>query len=84
MLSNMKVATVREVQHHLAEVLARVAKGEEVRITRRGATIARILPPDGPPPGEWPDFVGRARAVWGSKPPGPRLSELVDEDRGRT
>lgn len=81
-LSNMKVATVRQVQHHLAEVLAQVERGEEVRVTRRGTTIARIVPPEAALPKAWPDFVARARAVWGTKPRGPKLSDLVDEDRG--
>ncbi len=77
----MKTATVREVQHNLSQVLAWVERGEEVRVLRRKKVVARLLPPD-PKPGASPDFLGRARAVWGQKPRGRRLSEIVSESRG--
>lgn len=78
----MKTATVRQVQHRLAEVLDWVAKGEEVRVTRHGRTVARLLPPAAVRPPQAPDFLARAKGIWGSKPRGPKLSEIVDEDRG--
>ncbi|MBI2899118.1 MAG: prevent-host-death protein [Planctomycetes bacterium] len=77
----MKTATVREVQHHLSEVLSWVERGEEVRVLRRKRVIARLLPAE-PQPAEAPDFLGRARAVWGRKPHGGRLSAIVSESRG--
>jgi prevent-host-death family protein len=76
----MKVATVREVQRQLAHILEWVANGEEVRITRRGTTIARIVPPE-PARMASPNFVQRARKAWGAKPGGPPISELVERDR---
>ncbi len=43
-MSNMKTATVREVQHGLASVLSQVQKGQEIAVTKHGKVIARIVP----------------------------------------
>jgi antitoxin (DNA-binding transcriptional repressor) of toxin-antitoxin stability system len=77
----MRTATIREMQHNLSEVLSWVAQGEEVCVLRRKKVVARLLPPD-PRPAESPDFVARARAVWGDEPRGKPVSELVSEARG--
>ncbi|HEY3356421.1 MAG TPA: antitoxin Phd/YefM, type II toxin-antitoxin system domain protein [Polyangia bacterium] len=76
----MKTATVRQVQHHLSEVLSWVERGEEVRVLRRKKVVARLLPPE-PQVAAAPDFLGRARAVWGEEPRGARLSEILSESR---
>lgn len=83
-MSNMAVATVREVQHKLAEVLARVEAGEEVIITRRGKVIARLVPPRPAKRAQrWPDFKARMAATFGpTPPPGTPASALIDEMRG--
>ncbi len=80
-MSNMKTATVREIQHNLSEVLSWVEQGEEVCVLRRKKVVARLLPPDPQPPIS-PDFVARARVVWGKKPRGKRLSAIASESRG--
>jgi prevent-host-death family protein len=36
-------ATVSDLRKHLQRYLARVAHGEEVRITKRGQVIARVV-----------------------------------------
>jgi antitoxin (DNA-binding transcriptional repressor) of toxin-antitoxin stability system len=79
---NMKSASVREVQHQFAKVLSWVARGEEVKVYRRKQLVARLVPP-GPVASESPDFVGRARRVWGKRPRGKSLSQLVSEARGK-
>lgn len=71
---------MRDVQHHLAEVLDWVARGEEVTVTRRGKIVARIVPAL-PVSAHTPDFLARARTIWGPKPTGPMPSDLVDRDR---
>jgi antitoxin (DNA-binding transcriptional repressor) of toxin-antitoxin stability system len=81
MMLHMKTATVRQVQHNLAEVLSWVEDGEEVQVLRRSKVVARLVPPD-PRPVATPDFVGRARAVWGDAPPGDLLSKVVSDARG--
>ena len=78
---HMKTATVRQVQHNLSEVLSWVEQGEEVRVLRRKQVVARLLPPE-PIVATSPDFLARAKAVWGEKPRGARLSKLVSEGRG--
>lgn len=82
MLSNMKSASVRQVQHDLKRVLAWVANGEEVLVHRRAKVVARLLPPAAETSAS-PDFVARARRVWGDRPRGAPLSELVSDARGR-
>lgn len=41
----MKTATVEDLSQHAADVLAWVEAGEEVAISRRGAVVARLVPP---------------------------------------
>ena len=77
---NMRSASVRKVQHNLNEVLAWVARGEEVHVYRRKQLVAKLVPP-GPVAVKAPDFVGRARRIWG-KPRGKSLSRVVSEARG--
>jgi antitoxin (DNA-binding transcriptional repressor) of toxin-antitoxin stability system len=77
----MKTATVRQVQHNLSEVLSWVERGEEVCVLRRRRVIAKLVPPD-PRPVASPDFLERARGVWGKTPAGTPLSEVVSESRG--
>jgi len=43
--------------------------------------VAKLVPP-GPAAIESPDFVGRARRVWGKRPRGKSLSQLASEARG--
>lgn len=76
----MKTASVREVQHNLAEVLSWIERGEEVLVYRRKKLVARILPPEPDVPAS-PDFVGRAREIWGETPAGTPLSSVVAEGR---
>lgn len=80
-MSNMKTATVRQMQHNLKEVLSWVEQGEEVSVMRRDKIVARLLPA-APQTVAVPDFVGRARAVWGERPVGKPPSELISEGRG--
>jgi len=80
-MSNMKTATVREVQHNLKKVLAWVEGGEVVQVVRRAQVVARLVPPE-PETVTSPDFVGRARRIWGEGPKGAPLSEIVSDARG--
>ncbi|HEY8925900.1 MAG TPA: antitoxin Phd/YefM, type II toxin-antitoxin system domain protein [Polyangia bacterium] len=77
----MKTATVRKVQHNLAEVLSWVERGEEVRVLRRNKVVAKLVPPSPGAPAS-PDFVKRAKMIWGPKPKGLRPSVLVSDSRG--
>lgn len=77
----MKETSLRELQHHLSDVIRSVEQGQEVVITRRNRVIARLVP-DRPRPQEitWPDFAKRARAII-RKPKGAPLSAIVVEER---
>ena len=79
---NMKSASVRDVQHHLSKVLAWVEKGEEVQITRRNKTVAKIVPAEARGTRiPLPAFGARARQIWGEIPIGKSLSQTVIDDR---
>ena len=81
-MSNMKKATIREVQHNLAGVLRWVEDGEEVQVMRRNQIVARIVPADrASKRPRWPDFAGRAEAIWGKHPRGKPASKIIIEDR---
>ena len=40
----MKTATVRDLRNHYTKLLAWIAAGEEIIITQRGKSIARLTP----------------------------------------
>lgn len=78
---DMRTATVREVQHRLSRVLARVGRGEEITITKRGKVVAKLVPVStiaGSNKADWPDFAGRMRRLFPAGPPaGKPTSEVV-------
>ena len=59
-----------------AQILEWVAAGEEVELTEKEKVVARVVPATPP------DFLARAKKVWGEQPPGRPLSELVSDARG--
>jgi prevent-host-death family protein len=81
----MKTASVRDVQRHFRKVLAWVENGEEVLVTRRNKTVARLVPsiPASPSPVPLPDFATRARAIWGTRPKGRTLSMTILAERDK-
>ncbi len=83
MMSNMKAASVREMQHDLKRLLAYVESGEEIAVTRRGRLVARIVPARAERKAvRWPDFEGRLRRLFpGGPPPGPSPSEIIRRQR---
>lgn len=81
-MANMKTASVREIQHNLAAVLAWVESGQEVLVLRRKKVVARLVPAE-PVAVESPDFIARSRDIWGDKPKGKPLSEILSEARGK-
>jgi antitoxin (DNA-binding transcriptional repressor) of toxin-antitoxin stability system len=75
----MKTASVQEVPKQWPDILRWVAAGEEVQVTQQDQVIARVVPAA---PAPTPDFLARAKAVWGETPPGKPLSAVVSEARG--
>jgi prevent-host-death family protein len=80
-MTHMRTATVRETQHNLPRILRAVSRGEVIEITRRNRVVARIVPAAPRPAGGLPDFVARARAIWGPRVKGKATSEIVIEAR---
>ena len=78
-LRGMKTATAQQVPQKWAQILQWVASGEEVEVTERDKVVARLLPPAAAP---GPDFLARAKAVWGDDPAGEPLSAVVSQGRG--
>ncbi len=78
---DMRTASVRYLQHHLAEVLEAAESGEEVIVTRRNRPVARIVAPS--PANQrapLPDFAARLEALY---PDGPIESSQATLDRER-
>lgn len=68
----MKTATVADLRNHFPKVAAWVAEGHTIAITRRGRTVANLVPPTpaaSPVPFKMPDFRAQAKAIWGNRPP---------------
>ncbi len=72
----MKTASVQQLPQKWTQILEWVAAGEEVELTEREQVIARIVP------AKQPDFLLRAKSIWGEQPVGKPLSALVAEGRG--
>ncbi len=77
----MKTISVQEVPQQWTEILRWVAAGEEVQVTQQDKVVAKIVPAE-PAPVAQPDFLSRAKAIWGEHPPGKPLSVVVAEARG--
>jgi len=75
----MKTASVQQLPQQWPEILRWVAAGEEVQVTQQDKVVARVVPAR---PAQQPDFLARAKAIWGEQPPGKPLSEVVAEARG--
>jgi len=81
----MKPDTVsmRDLQQHLKQVIARVERGETLALTRRRRVVARLVPvAEGKPVAPWPDLEKRARAVFGNRSVSPSPSAQLIKDRG--
>ena len=77
----MKTASVQQVPDQWPEILRWVAAGEEVQVTQQDKIIAKVVPvPFASVP--QPDFLARAKAIWGEEPAGKSLSAVVAEGRG--
>lgn len=83
-MHHMKTASVRDLRYNFKKIEQRLRAGEEIEVTKRRKVIARLIPVKDPPEKvEWPDFLGRMRALWGDKIFEPSNAELIAEDRDR-
>ncbi len=77
----MKTASAQQVPEQWTEILGWVAAGEEVEVTQQEKVVAKVVPATRQVVSQ-PDFVARAKAIWGEQPPGKPLSVVVAEARG--
>ena len=79
----MKTATVREVQHNLNKVLAWVADGQSVTITKHKETVAKLVPAKRKNKAvEWPDFGARLKKIYPEgSPRGKSVSQIISGSR---
>jgi antitoxin (DNA-binding transcriptional repressor) of toxin-antitoxin stability system len=77
----MKTASVQQVPQRWTEILGWVAAGEEVEVTEQNKVVAKVVPASSSPVSQ-PDFLARAKAIWGEEPKGKPLSTVVAEARG--
>jgi prevent-host-death family protein len=82
----MKTATVRELRNRYTQLLKWIEAGEEIRITRRGVVIARLVPEnrDQAPPGiDWTQSAAFALDRLELRPLKAKQSaELLDDNKG--
>lgn len=66
---HMKTASIRDVRHHFSRVLEWVANGEEVDITNRRRSVARLVPVPrrNAASRRMPDVSARLHRVFGRK-----------------
>lgn len=74
----MKVASVADAKSHLSALLADVAAGREVVITRRGKPVARMVPEPAPTAA----FDWSSLHAWLAEParPGLTVAEMRETD----
>jgi prevent-host-death family protein len=82
----MKTATVRELRNRYTQLLKWIEAGEEIRITRRGVVIARLVPEnrDKTHPGvDWTQSAAFALDRLNLRPLKAKQSaELLDDNKG--
>jgi antitoxin (DNA-binding transcriptional repressor) of toxin-antitoxin stability system len=74
----VKTASVQQVPERWPDILKWVSSGEEVQMTNHDKVITTLVPANSPQP----DFLNRAKAIWGEAPAGKSLSAIVPEARG--
>jgi antitoxin (DNA-binding transcriptional repressor) of toxin-antitoxin stability system len=80
---HMKTASVRDLRYDFKKIERLLHRGEEIQITKRRQVIARLVPENGHPRAEMPDFLARIRAIYGDKVFQVSGAELIAKDRDR-
>jgi antitoxin (DNA-binding transcriptional repressor) of toxin-antitoxin stability system len=82
---HMKTASIREVRHDFSRILEWVASGEEVAITKRRVTVARLLPAQRKKTShlKMPDVTKRLQKVFGRKVVSDKMiKKILDDNQG--
>jgi len=78
----MKKTTIRELKHAMPSVLAWVAEGQSVEVSRRGKPVAMLTPIKRKKAVVLPDFSARLQIVYGKLRLTRTGTETVSEGRG--
>ncbi len=82
-MHHMRKVTVRDLRYRFSEVERLLEGGEEIEITKRKRTIARLLPVGSRIPHRPPDFLARMRAIYGTRMLKVSGADLLAQERGR-
>lgn len=82
-MHHMKKASVRDLRYHFSAVEDMLAAGEEVHITKRKRTIARLIPVQPAKSPKRPDFLARLKKIYGSKRLKVSSADLLSAERDR-
>jgi antitoxin (DNA-binding transcriptional repressor) of toxin-antitoxin stability system len=63
----MKTASVQQVPQRWTEILGWIAADEEVEVTQQEKVVATLVPATRETVAQ-PDFLARAKAIWGEQP----------------
>jgi antitoxin (DNA-binding transcriptional repressor) of toxin-antitoxin stability system len=80
---HLKTASLCDLRYRFKKVEHHLRQGEEVQITERRHVIAVLVGEQTPVPPDLPDFMGRMRAIYGTKKLKVSGADLVSEDRSR-
>ena len=78
----MRTASVRDLRYNFRSIERLLARGEEIRITKRGKVIARMTP-SVREPANIPDFRGRMQDIFGNRKLTPSGAQLIVQERNR-
>jgi prevent-host-death family protein len=80
----MKTATVRELRNHYSEILHWVGAGEEVRVSRRGKIIAKVVPVETAATGKinWAQSAALAKPSWKRKLSAAESASVLADSQG--
>jgi prevent-host-death family protein len=82
MKRNAKEVGLFDAKTHLSELVERVASGEEITITKRGAAVARLVPVKEQPRHDPREAAARIRELRrGIKLKGATIRDLIEEGR---
>jgi antitoxin (DNA-binding transcriptional repressor) of toxin-antitoxin stability system len=80
----MKTANVDAVPQQWSDILGWLGAGEEVELRRGATAVAKVIPLPEQQDATglvWPDFVGRARRIWGGQTDGESLTAALLRER---
>ncbi len=79
----MKSVSVAEAKAHLSDLIGRAAEGETVNITRRGKSVAQLVPAKKPLKKIDPAKLKKLIASWPlqKEPAGDFIRKMRDDDR---